>query len=644
MNHHSGLRKTSLGILATILFLYCSGTASPQNNGILPQTSDLKNTAELEAFFDGVISTFLFSEKLAGATIGIVHQGDVVLLKAYGYADYEQNIYLDPETSLFRIASISKLFTWIAVFQQWEQGKLDLDEDINNYLTAFRIPDTFDEPISLRSLLSHTAGFEDVVFELFLREDASIPSNEEVFKKRIPTRIMPPLQEAAYSNHGTGLAEYLVELVSGMPFEDYVEQYILDPLGMHCTTFRQPLPDNLKPYMSNGFAYRNGSFQAQPFEMMPMTGVGGASSSARDMLIFAEALLNHTRSDTISLLDSATFALMKQPVLQHAPNMNPALHGFLDIGPPHLRVIGHGGNTFLFHSVLALIPDYQTALFFSVNSENGTRVPSDILNKFIDRYFPNTGEKPETILLTTDYLKGFTGAYIPNRRSHSDLLKFAGVMNPVHVELKNNSLYFKDMWGKVFELIPTDSTTFAVRDENFLIGFNRPAGENAGKLYISNRPILAFDRMQLQYSVPHHLSLFIASIIASIIILIFWPWLYYLRKNYDRRPKALGNLPTFSKTVAWITALFIMLTFIALLSGFSKGSEIIFGIPAILRIGLFFPFAAMPFLLLMTWNSIVIWKTPKIKLKSRLFYNFANLIFLVNFWQLYFWNLLGWQY
>lgn len=629
--------------IALLILIPGNHTRAHHHDTVDPQPV-VFNQADLEAFLDGTIQAYMDKQHLAGATIGIIQNGEVLLLKGYGHANIEYDIHVDPAVTLFRIGSVSKLFTWLAILQQIELGRLDLDEDINNYIEAFKIPDTFDEPITIRSLLTHTPGFEDVLLELFIREGNPIPALEEIFRKKIPKRIMPPLQEAAYSNHGTGLAQYLVELASGMPFEDYVEEFILNPLGMYCTTFRQPLPDHLQPYMSNGYAYRNGRFEKQGFELVPMTGAGGASTTAKDMMIFMDALLNYTRLDTISLMDSATYAIMKEPLLKHAPHMNPALHGFMDISPANVRMIGHGGNTFLFHSLLALFPEHNTGVFMSFNSENGGGTYADVIMQFIKRYFPPKDPIAYDIHLEKEYLEGFAGRYIANRRPHSDVLKIIGIMNSVEITACNNTLHYYDFLGNQHELIPVDSTTFFSNNKQLYIGFNRDPDYRATKLYVSNFPIIAFDRLKGLYLPQIHLFILIITILVIVYVLVVWPFMYFVRINYDRKPKAKHPLPIFTKLVAWVASLFLFLFYVLLMYSTSGGNEIVFGVPNSLRIALFFPIAAIPFILLMIWNSLLVWKAKQLRKRSRVFYNIATIAFVLSIWQLHFWNLLGWKF
>ena len=624
-----------------LLFLNCY---APANDGHQAAGHNgLQDSAGLAAFMDGLILSTMDDHKAAGAMVSIIKDGELLFQQGYGFANIADSIKVDPEQTLFRIGSISKLFTWLAVLQQVEARNLDLDRDVNDYLESFKIPDTFEEPVTLRSLMSHTPGFEDILLKLFLREDDDIPPLREIFEKQMPKRVNPPLERASYSNHGSGLAQYLVEKVTGLPFETYVERNILDPLEMNSTTFSQPLPRHLAPRMATGYSFRDGAFREEGFEIVPMTGAGGASTTAADMAIFMDIFLNYGRRDTISLMDSTIFATMKKPVLTHAKGMNPALHGLMDISPRHLHVIGHGGNTFLFHSQLALFPEHETGLFISFSGNNAGLAYNQVMKHFIDRFFPDTEPDPQTILLEKDYLEGFAGTYLSNRRSHSDILKIIGLTNTMEIQVEGDKLLFRDFFGNTHLTSALDSTTFWVPEKNTLIGFDRPPGKDAQYLYISDFPIMAGERPGWSYNAGLHAFILLLTLACMLYILVIWPWIYFARKRYDKKPRTRKALPLFSKTVAWFTA-FFMLLFYLLVFLSAGGEEIVFGIPAGIRIGLFFPLAAIPFILLMIINSIYIWKQHQLKNLSRIFYNLSTLAFILAIWQLIFFNMLGWQF
>ena len=179
--------------------------------------------ADFEAFLDALIPSQLRNRNIAGAVVSVVKDGQVVFQKGYGYADVEAKKPVLPDQTLFRPGSISKLFTATAVMQLVEQGKLDLDRDVNDYLD-FAIPKTYPQPVTLRQLLTHTAGFEETLKNLFVAHESDIKPLRTYLVNQMPARIFPPGKIPSYSNYGFTLAGYIVERVSGEKFEDYIEQ------------------------------------------------------------------------------------------------------------------------------------------------------------------------------------------------------------------------------------------------------------------------------------------------------------------------------------------------------------------------------------------------------------------------------------
>src|SRR3990172_1351525 len=214
-----------------------------------PVFSQPRSREDLEAFFDGVVAAQMRSHSIASATVSVVKDGELFFAKGYGYADREARRPVDPERTLFRPGSISKLFTWTSVMQLVEQGKIDLDANVNQHLSDFQIPDTFPEPITMKHLMTHTPGFEDGALGYLLIKSASdlVPLSASL-AAHVPRRVRPAGAYSSYSNYGTALAGLIVANVSGMPFEEYVEKNIFEPLDMSRSTFREPLPERLAPH------------------------------------------------------------------------------------------------------------------------------------------------------------------------------------------------------------------------------------------------------------------------------------------------------------------------------------------------------------------------------------------------------------
>src|SRR5438552_7245293 len=206
---------------------------------------------DLEAFLDGMMPSQLQRENIAGAAIAVVKDGKLIFAKGYGFSDVEKRTPVTADRTLFRPGSISKLFTWTSVMQLAEQGKLDLDKDVNEYLD-FKIPPAYGKPVTLKNIMTHSAGFEEVGRDLFVADAQHMYNLDKFLKQHTPDRIFPPRVVPAYSNYATTVAGYIVQRVSGKPFDQYAQDNIFTPLDMQRTTFVQPLPENLKPLMSNG--------------------------------------------------------------------------------------------------------------------------------------------------------------------------------------------------------------------------------------------------------------------------------------------------------------------------------------------------------------------------------------------------------
>lgn len=385
-----------------------------QNLGI---SKGLVSPAELEQFLDEIIADQLDEYNITGATVSVVKDGSVYLEKGYGYkSPYSNNPIIANET-LFRIGSISKTFTAIAVLQLVEDGILDLDTDVNEYLTVFKIPETYVEPITLRHILTHTAGFEETIFNIIFTSISELDSLEEILKDEIPDRVHPPGYISAYSNYGLSLAGYIVETMSGIDFESYVEEEILVPLGMNSSTFRQPLPVSLAPNMSGGH-YSNGMLGY--FEYISLVPAGAMSSTASDMGRFMLAMLNNASIDGNQILENVTVDMMLgDNFISHEKLQGTGL-GVYEMDMNGYSIIGHGGDTIFFHSRMFLMPDQDLGFFISYNSRQGNIAKSILFSMFMHVYFPFEGVEVTPLKNHSRRARKFTGFFISTRRTYSN--------------------------------------------------------------------------------------------------------------------------------------------------------------------------------------------------------------------------------
>jgi CubicO group peptidase (beta-lactamase class C family) len=327
--------------------------------------------ADLDPFLDGLILREQETADIAGTVVVVVKDGEVLFLKGYGMADVKKKMPISAQDTLMRVGSVSKLFTWTAVMQLVEQGKLDLDRDVNGYLD-FTIPPMGTQPITLRNLMTHTPGFEDVGKELSVERLDRLGSLGGWLKAHVPQRIFEAGTIPAYSNYGAALAGYIVERVSGRPFEQYVEEAIFSPLGITHGSFRQPLPAALQAHMAQG--YTSASAPAKPFELIPAMAAGSLSITAADIARFMIAHLQDGRYGDARILQAATAQLMHARQMAAGPGMNGMALGFFEAKANGHRSIGHGGDTICFHSHLVLVPDLGLGLFVSSSGTGGARL------------------------------------------------------------------------------------------------------------------------------------------------------------------------------------------------------------------------------------------------------------------------------
>lgn len=375
---------------------------------------------DLTAFFDGILPLQMERSDIAGASVLVMKDGQVLLEKGYGVADEKTGRSVDPNSTIFRLASISKLFTWVSIMQLVEQGKLSLDADVNQYLD-FKIAPAFDKPVTLRNLMTHTGGFEEKVNNIILTDPKKAVSLRDDLIQNQPKRLFPPGVVPAYSNYGVGLASYIVQRTSGEPFEKYVQEHIFGPLGMVYSSFYQPLQKDMEKLPSEGY---RGDTTKKPvgFEIFNPVGAGGLSSTAGDMGRFGTMLLNGGTLDGKQILKPETLRDMWTPQFQAAPQLPPICMGFYQDWRNNLRWIGHEGDLIAFHSLFFVEPTQKLVLFVAYNSAGGGERPRpEIINFFSDRYFPATAP----VVPLKNWPKGMRdigGEYQTTRRSDSTKL------------------------------------------------------------------------------------------------------------------------------------------------------------------------------------------------------------------------------
>jgi CubicO group peptidase (beta-lactamase class C family) len=507
----------------------------PANVPVAPAGTHEMSTDDIGAFLDGIMPQQLAREGIAGAVVSVVKDGKVLFAKGYGYSDVEKKTPVSPDNTLFRPGSISKLFTWTAIMQLVEQGKLDLDRDVNDYLD-FKIPATYPQPITLRNVMTHTPGFEETAQELFVANAKDLKPLGTYLKEHLPERVYPPGTTPAYSNYATTMAGYIVQRVSGQSFDDYIDEHILKPLSMTHSTFRQPLPETLRPLMSKG--YELASQPAKDFEFVEAFPAGSSSVSAIDMTRFMIAHLQDGQLDGAQVLKPETARLMHARQFENLPGMNAMALGFYEETRNGHRIIGHGGDTQYFHSDLHLIPDAQVGFFVSYNSAGKGEVSSReaVWHGFLDRYFPYQIPNGTTYANAAQDAQEVSGHYIVSRRSETTILRVLNVAGEAKISRNSDGTIsadaLKDFNGQPKKFRAISHLMFRDVNGQDHIGFKR---DNSGNLVaVIDFPFMVFQKSPWYQNSVLQLPLIIASVAVLLLTVLLWPVAALIRKHYGK--------------------------------------------------------------------------------------------------------------
>lgn len=610
----------------------------------------IRSVEDLEAFCDGVMNAHLKYNPLAGAALAIVKDGAPILVKGYGYADWNKRTPVDGEKTLFRPGSTSKLFTWTAVMQLVEQGKLDLDADVNQYLRAFKLPDTFAEPITLRNLMTHTPGLEDGGLGYLLAKDADhLVSLEQTLMAHTPTRVRPPTRDygadgrnVSYSNWGTALAGYIVAGVSGMPFEDYVDQHVFQPLQMTGSTFHEPLPERLAPHMATGHRFEKGRFEPHAFEFVHgFAPAGSMTASAADMAKFMIAQLNGGAYGGGRILKPETVQLMQSRQFSPNPYVNGAGLGFYESWINGRRTIGHGGDLVAFHADLTLLPEEKIGIFVAYNASNDAApyiARRDLVKTFMDRYYPAHLPVVEPPKDFKERAARYAGSYRSNRGSSTKFEKVFHLFGGTKVMptqdgtlLIQNILlpglsYWVEVAPSVFREVDGDDVIAFVEDEN---------GEVTH--LVNSFPLIGSWKLPWWQTNAFHFAVLGFGVLCFIVAIVSAA----LKWKADRAGPGRARL---ARRLAALLGLVYVLFFVALGTGLAQGEDkLIFELPTALYVALAFPLIAIPITLGVVALAPLAWRDGWWTRYGRIQYTVIALASVAFLWSLHYWNMVGYR-
>jgi len=548
---HARLRVIGVSLLCCHAARVASAQApagaqpSPQR---LSAAAPALTAEDVESFLDGMMPLQLQQHDIAGTVISVVKDGKLLFAKGYGYSDVKLRTPVTTDATLFRIGSVSKTFTWTAVMQLVEQGKIDLDRDVNAYID-FKIPAPYGKPVTMRNLLTHTPGFEENVKDMFKSDARDLRPLGEHLKTHVPAQIFAPGTTPAYSNYGATLAAYVVQRVSGTPFNEYIRLNVFQPLGMTRATFDQPLPNDLKAMMSQG--YGQASQPPKSFEVVQVWPAGSMSVTADAMSHFMIAHLEDGQYGGMRILKPETAHLMHSRQFGVSPALNAMAFGFYQEARNGHRIVGHAGDTQWFHSDLHLMLDEHIGFFISSNSagKDGD-LRTAVWEGFLDRYFPYAPPAAPPLASALNDARFVAGPYQSSRRMQTNAFSVVGLLSQERVsvnadstisndsrrDMAGNPRHFREIAPLVFREVNDQSLIAFTKDENGNLVMGGDFPFEVGQ----PTPLLKNGRLNLG-TLFFVLGVFLATLLS-------WPAAAVLRKHYG----ATLSLSARSRRLRWL--------------------------------------------------------------------------------------------
>ncbi len=600
--------------------------------------------SSFEPYLDGVMNALFEDYKLVGAVFSLVQDGQPVLSKGYGFADLESRAPADPGVHLFRPGSVSKLFTWTAVMQLYEQGKVQLDTPVSDYIDQFPIPDDYGA-VTLEHALTHTPGLEDGgLGYLFARSADDLVPLAESLATYAPTQQWAPGTAAAYSNWTTALAGLVVANVSGMTFEEYVLRNIFEPLGMQNSSFEEPLPPPLDANMATGYSDSGKGLEVLGYEYIANFGPAGAlAATADDMAQFIMAHVNGGELNGARILQPETVRLMHSRLFGPVEGIPGMAHGFIEVWHNGRRFVGHGGDTIAFHSDLVLDPENRFGFYVSFNAPEGGQARNVVTRAVLEYFYPESGiaeaaAPPEG---TAERVANIVGAYRVNRRSFTRLEAIAGIAADVPIVPGNGDrivVAIPQLGGEYEEVAP-----YRFREVNgrSTLAFETDAS-GAVVRALPGMPILALDKLAWYETAGNHQAVIALALLAALFVVI----------NAVRNRAAIRSSTGTDAYANWtllslsVVNLLFVVGFLALFAG-AVGDPISFmfdfppsGIGALLVL----PVAGALLTLATLVFAVLLWVQGVWNRAKRLRYAYVTVVNLLFVLVLNYWNLIGWNY
>jgi CubicO group peptidase (beta-lactamase class C family) len=624
--------------------------ASSDEDTLQRQTID---PDDLATYVDALFAEHMEEYGIPGAAFAMVSGQEILLTRSYGLANQDAQIPVDAQTTLFDIGSVTKLFTATAAMQVAEQGLIDLDTDVNEYITGFQVPDTYAEPVTMRHLLTHTAGFEDRFFLGMVApsDDERQPLGENL-AEHLPPRVRPPGEVFDYNNFGTTLAGHVVESVSGQPFEEYVSEHILQPLGMTRSGFTIP------PEYQGDMALAYGGFTSEVEELEPWPlnhlPAGGLRTTAVEASAFMLAHLNGGEYQGNRILDADSVDEMHTVQFRPHPAVSGIGLGFSEHQVEDRRGIQHAGDWVGTAAILYLLPDEQVGIFAAYNSGAGALARTKLVEALLEQYFPVAVFNGEPAADATDRMPMFAGNYRLLRQDRHTFLRLPSMLFNVSMEVRaepdgtlmtvmSRSPLFPEALVPDTRWVETEPGVFREVNGTSTMAFDLDNDGNPGRLHIYWPQGFTMDRVAWYQSTTFHVGTLLLLVVIMLVAAIGWPATALYRRLRHRGSQPSAALRA-ARHLGGMASLIILVFLVAFLLFFAIDTVGLLQAPPLLTALLILPFAAVILTMLLVYAVARLWFSSEGTIPGRIYHTVITMALLAFIPVLYYWGLLGFNY
>ena len=632
------------GILAVLVLVLCTLPRSVQGMPTepdqvmrsVPRQEGPTDPQELEAFLDAFFAEQVEKLHISGAVFVLVKDGEIFFAKGYGYADLENQTPVVPEKTVFRAGSVSKLFTATAVMQLYERGLLNLDDDVNKYLKHFQLEDNYPQPVTVANLLTHTGGFDERYIGMHARTSSDLIPLGQYLATRMPPRTMPPGEVIAYSDHGMSLAGYLVEEISDVPFAQYIDANIFQPLGMSRSSFQQPPPPHLASDLAVGYRYKNGTYEPYPFDYLNIVPAAALNATATDIARFMIAHLQDGRYGNTRILSEATVQEMHRQQFTHHPQLRGRACGFSERFDNNQRALFHDGGTPGFLSRLFLLPEHNLGFFVACNGDqfsSASRLPQQLTSQFLDHYY-SVQEEPTRPQPPADFqsrASRFTSYYRELPYSRYTIEKLTSLLNQVPVTDSGNGTLAVGS----SQYVEVEPLLFQRVDGKRYIAFREDDNGHITHMFIGTG---AYEKLRWYEARAFQLGLigfFVLAFLSACIVSLL-PGASFQLPHLHQLPRLLVGL------ISALNLVFLIGLGLALFQ--IDQWEFTYGLPSVVMALLVIPIVTTILTVGLPLFAGLAWINGYWSLIGRLYYSSLTLAELVFIWWLSYWNLLGFRF